>query len=163
MSDEATEFLSGGVKIPAVKFPEPGAKVVGTVIKNVLRQQTSYDPKGGGKPLFWDNGDPIMKAVVTLQLDEGFEPLDEDDDGRRNLHVDKKKMRDAIRDAIRESGHKGQLEGGRLGVMFTKWGVSDTAPNPPKEWKAQYEPVAEQAVSDAPFTDDEPTDDAEVF
>lgn len=154
MSDEATEFLTGD-GCPAAKFAEPGAKVVGVVLRNELVQQRDFGTK---TPLVWDDGSPRMQAVITLQADD-YEPVDDDDDGRRKLYVKSPKMRAAIGEAIRKSGHKGSIVGGRLGVMFTRYGEGKNAQNPPKLYSAKFEPPAaepDQAGEDGYAEGEEP-------
>jgi len=140
MSDEALEFLTGG-GAPAAKFDEPGAKIVGRVLKYELVQQRDFGTK---TPLVWDDGTPRMQAVITLQAEE-FTPIDEEDDGQRRLFVKSPKMREAIREAIKKSGHAGPLVGGRLGIVFTKTGEGKNPQNPPKLYAAKFEaPVGDE-------------------
>lgn len=149
MSDEqeAQEWLLGA-KITGVSFPEPGTKIVGQILAIKKNQQREF---GTGKPKVYDNGDPMMQVVITLAA-EGVAVTDEDD-GRRNLYVDKPRMRKAIAQAVRDSGHTGSLIGGRLGVVFTGYGEGEGA-QPPKEFGAKFEApaVGAEAFDDeAPF------------
>ncbi len=153
MSAEALEFLTGGGGPPSVKFPEVGAKIVGRVLKYEMVQQRDFQSK---KPKFWDDGNPMMQACVTLQAEE-WEPVDEDDDGKRRLYV-KGKMRDAVIAAVNASGHKGSLIGGKLGVSYSGDGEKTGGQSPPKLYKAKYEPPsAEQMLADEPPADDPDT------
>ena len=112
--DDANAFLLGGDKVPSASFLTKGTVHQGEVLDFKLSQQTDAQTR---KPLTWDNGDPKMQLVVTIQTDER-DPEIEDDDGRRRLYLKYKSLQ-AAREAIAES-KAGILErGGWLGLEFT--------------------------------------------
>ena len=108
-ADPNAFLMGGGAK--SAKFDNEGDKVVGTILDMQVKQQTDIKT---GAPRTWDNGDPMMQLVVTLQTDARD---DEDDDGQRTLYV-KGQMQRAVQDAVRKAGARGLAEGGRLGVKF---------------------------------------------
>ena len=73
-ADPNAFLMGGGAK--SAKFDREGDKVVGTILDMQVKQQTDIKT---GAPRTWDNGDPMMQLVVTLQTDARD---DEDDDGR---------------------------------------------------------------------------------
>jgi hypothetical protein len=145
-ADPNAFLMGGGAK--SAKFDNEGDKVVGTILDMQVKQQTDIKT---GSPRTWDNGDPMMQLVVTLQTDARD---DEDDDGQRTLYV-KGQMQRAVQDAVRKAGARGLAEGGRLGVKF----VSTAEPkqrgfNGAKQYAAQYEAPVVQVSAD--YGDDEP-------
>lgn len=142
--DEINEFLmgSGGKSFP---FDAIGDTVTGTILDMRKRQQTDLE---SGEPQFWQNGDPKMMLVVTLQtqLQE-----DDNDEGLRNVYLrggnfEASKGKgtsslNAVKEAVRKSGVSGGIEmGGTLTLAFTGEGKSSNrAYNPPKLYTAQYE------------------------
>lgn len=128
-------LLAGGV--PAAKFDNLNDIVKGNVVDSAVSQQTDFATK---KPKFYDDGNPMMQAVITLQTDER-DPSVEDDDGRRKVYV-KGQMTQALRDALRASGPNTKLEiGGVLAVQFIESEPSGKG-NPKKIYRAQYRPPA---------------------
>ena len=71
-ADPNAFLMGGGAK--SAKFDNEGDKVVGTIRDMQVKQQTDIKT---GAPRTWDNGDPMMQLVVTLQTDARD---DEDDD-----------------------------------------------------------------------------------
>lgn len=158
MNDPAHDFLAGGAGAPTVTFENKGDKIVGRILKHELVQQKDF---ATGNLLYWEDGQPRMQAVVTLQA-EDFVPLDDDDEGERRLFV-KGQMQKAVRDAIGKTGHKGSLIGGRLGVI---WAGEGDPPRPglnrPKLYTAKFEPPASIPERDEESGDPgpiEPTED----
>ncbi len=133
--DAANDFLmSGGGK--TASFPEIGTVVRGTVLNAEPRQQRDFTT---GELKFWDDGKPMMELVVTLQTKDS-DPDDESDDGVRALYA-KANMLKAIKEAVRP--HGGIAIGGDLAVKYTGDGEQKKRGfNPPKLYKAQYEPPA---------------------
>lgn len=130
--DDANSLLSGGS--PVAKFPEIGTVVRGTVIDATTSQQTDIE----NKPKYFDNGDPMMQVVVTLQTDER-DPEISEDDGTRRLFV-KGQMLNAVRTALRTAGAKLET-GGRLAVQYTADKPSERRGySPTKIYVAQYQP-----------------------
>ena len=128
-------LLEGGGK--SAKFPTAGTTVKGTVVSATTRQATEF---GTGKPKTFDNGDPMMELVVTLQTTDR-DPDDQNDDGRRTLYAGAKMLK-AIKAALQAAGAKLE-EGGTLAVQYTGDGEpSQRGFQPPKLYVAQYEKPA---------------------
>jgi hypothetical protein len=135
----AEQFLLGGGGRSA-KFDTVGASITGTVASAPeVKQQTDMST---GKPLTWDNGDPRLQLVVTLQTTLHDEA---DDDGIRKLYVKgskdpaSKSLHAAVAGAVQAAGAKGLDIGGVLTVTYIGNGVSKTPGfNPPKQYQATY-------------------------
>ncbi len=132
----------GGEGGKSFKFDKIGDKVSGKLIEVAQRDQTDFE----GKVLTWDNGEPRKVWVFTLETELRE---DEDDDGIRtvwakggNYTVDSgsgSAMLPAIKEAVKKSGHNGELEGGDLAVAYTGTGVkTHVAYSAPKLYTAQY-------------------------
>lgn len=133
------DFLSTG-GAPVAKFPTPGTTVKGTVESAVVSQQTDID----GTPKTWDDGNPRMQIVVTLQTDE--RTLD-DDDGKRRVFV-KGQMLTALKDALRVAGAKSPEVGGTLAIQYKEDGEQKRAGfNAPKIYVAKYKAPEASSVS----------------
>jgi hypothetical protein len=124
-----------GSSSPSCTFPNIGDTYEGRILELRMVQQRDFVSK---KPKFWDNGDPMMQAAITLQTDIR-DPEVQNDDGRRVLYA-KNNMRDAIRDAVTEAGYDGSWVGGTLKVRYERDGVSDQGLNPPKLYRAKFTP-----------------------
>ena len=137
MGDEALDFLMGG-GIPPVRFAAKGAKVSGIVTAMEKQQQRNLDT---GEPMCWEDGNPKWQIVITLQTSER-DPEIPGDNGLRKLYA-KGQMQAAIRDAVRASGHIGTLVRGVLVVQYYADGeASKRGFNPPKQYRARFEPPA---------------------
>jgi len=136
------EFLtSGGSKY--FGFTEMNAKIKGTVVSAVQRQQTDM---ATGEPVFYkDSGKPAMMTVITLATEER-DPSDPADDGLRDIYV-RANMKTAIADALKEA--KASLEeGGTLAVQYVANGTaSKPGFNPPKLYAAAYKPPSKTVDS----------------
>lgn len=140
---EALDFIMGA-GVPACKFLDVGTTHVGTVLAYQKTQQTDFKTK---TPKTFDNGDPMWQIVFTLQTEEQDDSV-EDDDGKRKLYV-KAGMLNAVREAIKKSGHTGDLVGGKLGVKYVRDGEAQNAGiNPPKVYSAKYEPPTDELLAD---------------
>jgi len=136
MSDDVNSFLTGGGD-PVAKFKQIGDKCIGRVVDSDMTQQTTLK----GEPKFYNDGKPMMQAVLTLDTDQR-DPEVPDDDGRRRLFV-KGAMAKAVREAIRASGAKQFAHGGMVAVEYIGDGVSQgPGYDPPKLFRAQYRPPA---------------------
>lgn len=137
--DDVDRMLLGGGS-PSAKFPAIGAIVRGTITeKPVVKQQT--DMNGGLKT--FDNGDPMMQIIVTVQTDER-DPEIEDDDGVRRIFV-KGNMLKATREAVRAAGKSLEV-GGVFAVQYTGDGVaSQRGFTAPKLYAVAYQPPASAA------------------
>lgn len=139
MTTTAEQFLLGaGGK--SASFPTVGTTVTGTIVDPApkVAQQTDMS----GNPMTWDNGDPRLQLVVTLQTQERG---DVDDDGIRKLYVKgskdpkSKSLHAAVAAAVQTANAKGLEVGGTLSVTYVGDGVASTRGfNPPKLYEARY-------------------------
>lgn len=143
------EFLMGGGSKSA-KFDNVGDSITGQVVKTQVTQQTKM---GDGTPLTWDNGDPRMQLVVTLQT-ALRDPADPEDDGLRNVYVKGSKkagsrsLHDAVRAAVEGSGAKGLEPGGTLTIQHNGTEpASTTGFNDRKLYVASYVKPDQAAAS----------------
>lgn len=136
----ADDFLMGGGGAPSAAFPSIGTTLTGRVTeKPSVEQQRDIST---GEKKFWNDGNPMMQLVVTLQTEQR-DPSIEDDDGRRRLFV-KSQMKNAIADAVRAAGAKGLEVGGTLTVTFThELPPKQRGFSPMKQYAAQYVPAAQ--------------------
>ncbi len=145
---DADDLLMGGGKgAPGFKFDAIGATVKGIVTLKETMQQRDIKT---GVPKTYDDGNPMMQLVVTLQTDLRDDTLD-DDDGTRRIFA-KGAMLVAIRDAVKEAKLDTLGIGDELTVRYTGDGVAKTRGfNPPKEYRAKV--VAGKPLDDlsSPF------------
>ena len=131
-------FLMGGGGGRSAKFDAVGAVVSGVITETPrMTQQTEY---GTNKPKVWDNGDPMMQLVVTVQT-ELHE--DADDDGLRNFYLRGGSKREdtnqgAVARAVAAGGASGLEVGGRLSIAYIGDDPSGSG-NPRKRYAAKYE------------------------
>lgn len=114
----------------------PPFEVSGIIVKQELAQQTDFDTK---KPLFWEDGRPRKKVIITLQCQP--DATDENDDGLRSIHARiPSALFASIRDAVREAGLKTLPVGGthELTTNYVKDADQTTA-----EKKAKRSPAKE--------------------
>lgn len=131
-----------GSGIPAAKFSDIGAMVKGSVVRSESSQQTDF---ATGKPLTYDDGNPKMQVVITLQTDDR-DPSVSDDNGLRKLYVRVgSQMHKALAAALRAANSKLEI-GGTLAVKYERDEPSQTKGfNPAKQYVAQYAPSAQGA------------------
>jgi len=146
-------FLMGG-SVPSASFLAVGAAVTGVICEPpTVQQQRDFTT---GEPKAWDDGNPMLQLVVTLQTDE-FDAKIEDDDGRRRVYL-KNNMKRSVADAVRKSKGKELEVGARLTITYLGDGeATKRGMNPPKLYAADYEPkanvfLAEDRSEDAPQT-----------
>jgi hypothetical protein len=154
--DEINSILMGAGGRSA-SFREHGDRVWGTVVGEVQhKQQIDFDTE---QPKTWDDGNPQMQLVITLQTDL---QEDSEDDGLRKVYVKiPSQLQSAMRKAILKAGATGILEGGKFLVQY----ISDAEPakrgrHGAKQYFCKYEPPAAQWM--APDAGDEevpPPDD----
>lgn len=154
MTDVNDFLLSGGV--PWAKFEKHGDSITGTVVKSETRQSRDFL---SGEPKTWDNGDPMIEVVITLATDLRDKEV-ENDDGTRQLVVNKANMKAAIASALRASKSKLDL-GGTLTVTYTSDGKPrQKGMSGAKQFEATYAPgtpmsdaevAAALGADDAPF------------
>ncbi len=138
MSD-IDDFIHGSRGAPSAKFP-----AVGTVVKGAIatKPEVSQRRDIDGNLMTWDDGNPRMQLVITLQTDER-DPDVEDDVGLRRIFAPRpSNLLAAIADALKKSGAR--LEpGGTLAVKFTGEKPHERKGyNAIKEYVAQYQPPA---------------------
>lgn len=144
MSDDINDFLMGGGG-KAFPFENIGDTVKGVITSMNKRQQT--DPNTG-KPKYWDNGDPVMMLVITLETELRD---DDEDDGMRNIYLRGGKFDiatgkgvaslTAVRDAVKRSGSQAGIEpGGTLSLQFSGLAPKKGAFSPAKLYSAAYKP-----------------------
>lgn len=133
------DLLMGSGKAPAtLDFGKvPGASRGGTVVGAPTEYQArEYDPRNPGKgPLkFYDDGNPVKGLWIDVQTDERNAA---DDTGIRRLYVEKRRQREAIRDAVLAVGASGVEPGGLLWVTWTGEEAGQGG-NPATTWAAHY-------------------------
>lgn len=146
-ADQASDFLLGGGG-KSVAFDNVGDSVTGTIESTEVRQQTDIQH---GTPLTWDNGDPKMQLVVTLQT-ALRDPAIDNDDGKRNVYIKGSKKagtrstHDAVASAVRAAGADGLKVGGTLTLQYVASEPSATRGfSDRKLWAAQYVPPSDQS------------------
>lgn len=120
------------------KYSPPGTRVGGTIVSRDLFQAT--DPKTRTKKT-WDDGNPIMKAVIVVQTDARE---DADDDGQRGIYINW--YGDDLRNlkaAVEQAGDSDLRIGGWFGAHF----VREEPPAAPglngrKVYEYRYQPPA---------------------
>lgn len=151
----ADAFLTGGGIPSAFSKDDPiGTTVTGVVCDPApaVKQQTDIRD---GHPLTWDNGDPKMQLVVTIQTDKR-DPAIAEDDGRRALYVKgstragSRSLHDAVSSAVRAVNARGLAVGGRLTVQLVGTEPSATRGfSDRKLWAASYAAPDPTTVSGA--------------
>lgn len=149
MSTSNDFLLGGGSK--SAKFENIGDSISGTIVTSEVKQQTDI---ATGALLTWDNNDPRMQLVVTLQTDLHD---DNDDDGQRSIYVKgskksgTKSLHDAVAQAVRDAGARGIEPDGTLSVTYTGTEPSATRGfNDRKLYKATYK-VPDKAAASGDF------------
>lgn len=149
MSNDALAYLmSAGV--PSASFLEIGTVHAGQIESYEKTQQRDLDTN---EPKVWPDGQPMWQIVFTIQTDERDDQID-GDDGLRKIYA-KAQMLNAIREAVKTSGHAGDLVGGKLAVKYVrqeqpkKRGYSG-----PKVYAAKFEPPVQTADLGAPEPDE---------
>lgn len=151
---DVDDFLFGS-SCPSAKFPEIGTVVRGTITAAEMAQQTEADTR---KPRFFDDGQPMMQLVITLQTEERDREID-DDDGRRRLFAKGGKgtdqgmsMKDAIADAVKKAGQKRIEQGATLAVKYVADGPKPSpTKSAPKLYRAHYTPPVKGVDLDDEF------------
>jgi len=154
-TNEINDFLfAGGAK--AFQFTKIGDKCAGVVETADVRQQTSME----GEKLEWSDGSPRMQLVLTLKTDNHDT---DDDDGMRTLYAkggnfdiaegSGMSMRNAIADAVKQSGAKTLDAGDHLTVALSGYGVAKRGYQAPKLYMARFK-KAETSVDVNDLFDD---------
>lgn len=146
---DANALLMGGGGSPTWNFPDEGSRKVGTVAAPPqAKQEREYEQgnPGGGKPKFFPSGDPIMGITVEVATDER-DPSRVDDDGKRTFYIEGKRLKDAVRDAVRKAGATGLEVGGRLDVTLTRYDTPGDRRSG-RNWAIVYTPAGNAALMD---------------
>jgi hypothetical protein len=151
MTTDVDDFFNttGG---KSAAFHEIGATVTGIVVASERREQTEF---GTGEIKRFDDGNPMMQVVITLQTEER---ADADDDGARMLYVKgspntEGSMAYAIREAL---AGQPMRNGSKLQVKYTGDGVpSRKGWNAPKLYTARFKLGEEAVAEDAALNDDQ--------
>lgn len=150
-------FFDGGSK--SLSFGDVGDttwlnRAQGGLIVNIgeARQATDWDTK---EPKVWPKSkDPVITIPVTLDTNQGDYPsarIDDEDDGVRDLYIDKGTGRfRAVQAALRAAKEKDLVVGGRLYIAWTS-GVGKKGD--PRQYQAQYIPPV--ATSGGMFSEPE--------
>ena len=156
--DDVNNALMGGGGRSAV-FKKHGDRVWGEIINSSRMQQRDFD---SGDLLTWDDGNPRMQIVISLQTDERE---DDEDDGVRKVYIkEPSQLLAAMRQAVTKAGAKGIANGGKFLVQY----VSDGEPkrkgmSGQKQYFVKYEapPEGYMPMPDEQF-DPPPIDDSDL-
>lgn len=140
------DVLMGAGGSPVAKFETVGQTWSGKIVSEpVAYQVTDFQTK---TPKTYPSGDPIMGVKVEIQTDVR-DPAVEDDDGRRRIFLDGKRIKEAVRDAVVNAGATGLAIGGTLTVTYTGDGTpASRGVSAPKLYAASYTPPAAAALTD---------------
>lgn len=140
-------LMGGGGGGPAWKFDQPGDRDTGTILHPPqARQEREFvkDNPGGGAGKVFPSGDPIMGVLVDVQTSRRD---DTDDDGQRTFYIEGKRLKMAVRDAVREAGASGLEVGGVLDVTLTHYDIAGDRKSG-RNWKIIYTPAGNAALMD---------------
>lgn len=146
---DANDVLFGS-NAPSAKFDNPGTTVGGTITAPPRTKQekewNNATRRSDGPPKFFPSGDPIMEVLVDVQTQQR-DPSIQNDDGIRTIYISGKRLKDAVRDAVRQSGAQRLEVGAELHVTFTGLGEAPSVgANQPKEFAVRYVPAAQGAI-----------------
>lgn len=142
--DAADELLMGGGGAPAARFPTVGTVVKGIVLEKRASQQTDMQT---GKPKTFEDGNPMMQLIITIQTEDRDDSLD-DDDGKRRVFA-KGNMLTALRDAVREAKAATLNPGDELAIKYVGNGErKNKGFQPPKLYKARVTPGVKSTAND---------------
>ncbi|KFI51718.1 hypothetical protein [Bifidobacterium biavatii] len=94
------QMMSGGIPSAFGKNDPIGISVTGEILDIHADQQRDFDSKA---PLFWDDGNPRMMIVITLQT-ALHDPMIQFDDGKRRIYVKQGHQSTALAQAARMAG-----------------------------------------------------------
>lgn len=146
---DANDVLMGGGGAPTAKFEQIGTTIGGRIVAPPrAHQEREYNPTNPGQGALktFPSGDPIYGLTVDVQTTLR-DPSNAEDDGVRRIYVEGKRLKEAVRDAVRSAGGEKLEVGGELYVSFTGLGEAASATvNPPKLYAARYIPAAQAPV-----------------
>lgn len=131
------------------KFEQPGTSISG-IIENVTANQIR-DFKSR-QPKFFDDGQPQMQVLVTINTGV-TDPMVEDDDGRRTVYIKGfGRQRHAWLQALHNAGLRKAAEvrpGDRFTATFTGFGEAKPGMNAPKlfEYVIEHQSPADLAMN----------------
>lgn len=131
------------------KFEQPGTSISG-IIENVTANQIR-DFKSR-QPKFFDDGQPQMQVLVTINTGV-TDPMVEDDDGRRTVYIKGFGLqRHAWLQALHNAGLRKAAEvrpGDRFTATFTGFGEANPGMNAPKlfEYVIEHQSPADLAMN----------------
>lgn len=131
------------------KFEQPGTSISG-IIENVTANQIR-DFKSR-QPKFFDDGQPQMQVLVTINTGV-TDPMVEDDDGRRTVYIKGFGLqRHAWLQALHNAGLRKAAEvrpGDRFTAIFTGFGEAKPGMNAPKlfEYVIEHQSPADLAMN----------------
>lgn len=151
---EYYDDLLGGRTVPSASYRgQPPIRWEGTVVGAKKMPAFTYDPsKPGnrGAQKYWDDGNPVEHTWVTIQT-EIRDPSIQDDDGQRILVLDSKAKRDAMNEAVRQSGGRFGKGSWVLMEYYATDPQSKNPDNPRKLYRAQHRPPAPQPATNDPW------------
>jgi hypothetical protein len=104
-------IASAGSGYPSVKLKTIGDSVTGRIVGYEDYQMKEF---GTNELKFWEkSGDPMMATRIDLEMNPG------DASSRVSLYVEKKNMRNAIRNAVIAAAGSDIEEGADLAVTFS--------------------------------------------
>lgn len=136
-----------GTNAPTAKFDDPGTTFTGTIATPPRSfHEREYDPNniGGGAPKYFPSGDPIYGLTIDIQTTLR-DPSIQNDSGLRTIYVQGKRLKDALRDAVRAAGAQKLEVGSEITVTFTHR-EDPMDKRSAKHWTVNYVPVAQAAV-----------------
>lgn len=146
---DANDVLFGS-NAPTAKFDQPGT-TIGGVIAALPRafQEREFNiqtQRSDGPGKTFPSGDPIMGVAIDVQTNLR-DPSIQNDDGIRTIYVQGKRLKDAVRDAVRQAGAQRLEVGAEIWVTFTGLGqAAGPGVNPPKEYAVRYVPGGQAAL-----------------
>jgi len=153
LSESVESWFESGGGAPGFFFKgDPhGKSVRGKIVKMEKRQVLDYVTK---KPRFYDDGNPIEQAVLTLQTSLREGP---DDDGRRRVFL-KNKDKANFKQALEAAGAQRPELGADLTVTY----AADAPPtqpgmSPSRVYVFEYVPAAVAGLSTTPTTNVTPS------
>jgi hypothetical protein len=137
-SQAANDLLNGGGGPPAFKFEKIGDTAKGRITNLATSQVTDFKTQ---EPKFYNDGNPIMQIVITMQPDDNAEEF--------RVFV-KPKAKIAIREAVQAAEASGLEVGGMLALQYSgDEPAQQVGLSPTKLFTAQYKaPVAAIASGD---------------
>jgi hypothetical protein len=150
VTPDANDVLFGSNK-PGANFDQVGTTVGGVITAPGRsfqeREWNHQTQRSDGPPkTFPNSGDPIMGVALDVQTNQR-DPSVQGDDGIRTIYIRGKRLKDAVREAVRSSGAQRLEVGAEIWVTYTHDGPPPSSgSNPPKEWAVRYVPAASAAI-----------------